>query len=162
MWIQLLCLMQLQMNEWHVLPGTWHIYRITILSNDSDCSFMWLEAYYLYFHPVSPHRWTSPPAGDFSALRPLCSWSLGLLPALSCLSNMWGLWSNVFSRLWVSQYEEYQLRVLLCDWFHIHRLSYVTQQVPWLHMLYAAIGAVIYTLVSLLSHEFVGECFWVL
>lgn len=27
-------------------------------------------------------------------------------------------------------------------------LSYVTQQVPWLHMLYAAIGAVVYTLVS--------------
>ncbi|KAG8000760.1 Protein lifeguard 2, partial [Nibea albiflora] len=25
-------------------------------------------------------------------------------------------------------------------------LSYVTQQVPWLHMLYAAIGAIIYTL----------------
>lgn len=28
-------------------------------------------------------------------------------------------------------------------------LSCVTQQIPWLHMLYAAIGAIIYTLVSL-------------
>lgn len=29
--------------------------------------------------------------------------------------------------------------------------------IPWLHMLYAAIGAIVYTLVSLLSHEFQGE-----
>lgn len=32
---------------------------------------------------------------------------------------------------------------------HSEAFSCVTQQVPWLHMLYAAIGAIVYTLVSL-------------
>lgn len=36
--------------------------------------------------------------------------------------------------------------------FKSRRLFSVTQQVPWLHMLYAAIGAIIYTLVGAHSH----------
>lgn len=35
--------------------------------------------------------------------------------------------------------------------FTLRGLSFVNQQVPWLHMLYAAIGAIVYTLVSLLT-----------
>lgn len=57
--------------------------------------------------------------------------------------------------------------VYMCDQFsHLQGLFYVTQQVPWLHMLYAAIGAIVYTLVSKTWHNFLEStsalCFYVL
>lgn len=53
----------------------------------------------------------------------------------------------LFPPLFSLQQLSHRRRVRASD-FTFRDLFYVTQQVPWLHMLYAAIGAIIYTLVS--------------
>lgn len=73
---------------------------------------------------------------SFQYVRTL--WSNALIYSLYSCFSVWGAAARK------------GMCVCVCDW----GLSCVTQQVPWLHMLYAAIGAIVYTLVSLYWHEF--------
>lgn len=72
------------------------------------------------------------------------------------------LWSNSLIYSLYSCFSVWavaELSRVYLTYFTFRRLAYVTQQVPWLHMLYAAIGAIIYTLVSPHLHEF-RESIW--
>lgn len=168
MWIQLLCLMQLEMNKlhffgWYMTPNVYYFFLILIpfqmILTALSCglkhiNFTFIPVNDLFLITGGLHllRRTSlhcfRSAHDHwdchghRALLPICEDSL-----VRCF--------HLFSRLvFLSVRSCSAVGCIFVTGSTFRGLSYVTQQVPWLHMLYASIGAVIYTLVSPHSHEF--------
>lgn len=166
MGIQLHCLMQLEMTKKVTfLAGTWWIhptfilffYLTLILFYIISSAFMWLVANSLLFHPVNNLFLIT---GGLHLLRGTSlycccfthdSWDCYSRRALlSIREDSLVKFSNLFSLLVFLSARSSVECICVTD-FTFRGLSDVTQQVPWLHMLYAAIGAIVYTLVSLHS-----------
>lgn len=124
-------------------------------------AFMWLIAYRLHFHPVNDlflitgglHllRGISLYCCCFTHDRWDCNGHRALLPICEDRSlkffNLCSLLAFLCAR------SSSSVRYICSTEFTLRGLSFVNQQVPWLHMLYAAIGAIVYTLVSLLTWD---------
>lgn len=143
----------------HIYTYIYIIFYPLLILFQIDFSFMWLEVYELHFHPVNDLFLIT---GGLHLLRGtslyFCRFAYDHWDCYSCRpllpirEGSLVKFFNAFSLLlFLSVRSSSSVGCICVADFTFRGLSYVTQQVPWLHMLYAAIGAIVYTLVSLRS-----------